>query len=54
MNGRPNESNSIQRDFYTSGLVMLIGIGAVVEARCYSVGSLMSMGPGFALGRTER
>lgn len=54
INGRPSEATSTQRDFYAGGLVMLIGIGAVVEARSYSVGSLRSMGPGFALGRTER
>jgi hypothetical protein len=54
INGRPSEATSIQRDFYAGGLVMLKGIGVVVEARSYPVDSLMSMGPGFALGRTER
>lgn len=36
-----------KRDFYAGGLVMLIGIGAVVEARNYPVDTLMRMGPGF-------
>jgi hypothetical protein len=54
INRGPSEATSIQRDFYAGGLVMLIGIGAVVEARSFSVGSLRSTRPGFALGHTER
>jgi hypothetical protein len=53
MNGRPSEAISIPRDFYAGGLVMVMGVGAVVEAGSYSVG-LRNMGSGFALGPTDR
>jgi len=36
-----------KRDFYAGGLIILIGLGAVVHSRSYPVDSLMRMGPGF-------
>jgi hypothetical protein len=36
-----------KKDYYAGGLMTLIGIGAVLEARHYNIGSLFHMGPGF-------
>jgi hypothetical protein len=36
-----------KKDFYAGGLVILIGVVAIVCARGYSINSLMRMGPGF-------
>ena len=35
------------RDYYGGALMMAIGIGAMVQGRHYSVGTLSRMGPGF-------
>lgn len=36
-----------KRDFYAGGLMILLGLGAAIEAWDYNVGTLMHMGPGF-------
>jgi hypothetical protein len=36
-----------KKDYYAGGLMTLIGIGAVLEARHYNTGTLFHMGPGF-------
>lgn len=36
-----------KKDYYAGGLMTLIGIGAVLEARHYNIGTLFHMGPGF-------
>ena len=36
-----------RRDFWAGGLMVAVGIGAVLEAWTYDVGSLSDMGPGF-------
>jgi hypothetical protein len=36
-----------KRDYYAGGLMSLIGVGVVLEARHYNLGSLFHMGPGF-------
>jgi hypothetical protein len=36
-----------KKDYYAGGLMALVGIGAVLEARHYSTGTLFHMGPGF-------
>ncbi len=36
-----------KKDYYAGGLMMLIGIGSVLEARHYNLGTLFHMGPGF-------
>ncbi|HVY57486.1 MAG TPA: tripartite tricarboxylate transporter TctB family protein [Xanthobacteraceae bacterium] len=36
-----------KRDFYAGGMLILIGLGAAIEAYSYNVGTLMHMGPGF-------
>jgi hypothetical protein len=36
-----------KKDYYAGGLMTLIGLGAVLEARHYNVGTLFHMGPGF-------
>jgi uncharacterized membrane protein len=36
-----------KKDYYAGGLMTLIGIGSVLEARHYNVGTLFHMGPGF-------
>lgn len=36
-----------RRDYYAGGLMVLIGLGAVVQGASYKVGSLTQMGPGF-------
>ena len=36
-----------KKDYYAGTLMTLIGIGAVLEARHYNVGTLFHMGPGF-------
>ncbi|MEW6768747.1 MAG: tripartite tricarboxylate transporter TctB family protein [Pseudomonadota bacterium] len=36
-----------RRDYYGGGLMMLIGLGAALEAQRYGLGSLSHMGPGF-------
>jgi hypothetical protein len=36
-----------KRDYYAGGLMTLIGVGAILEARHYNVGTLFHMGPGF-------
>jgi hypothetical protein len=39
--------NPSNRDYYGGALMMAIGIGAMVQGRHYSVGTLSRMGPGF-------
>jgi hypothetical protein len=41
------QSLRYHRDLYAGGLVALVGIGAMMEASHYTVGSLQEMGPGF-------
>ena len=36
-----------RRDFYAGLLMLLIGLGAILEARHYSLGTLRQMGPGY-------
>jgi len=36
-----------KRDFYAGGLMVLVGLGTVLEARSYNLGTLTHMGPGF-------
>jgi hypothetical protein len=36
-----------KKDYYAGGLMALIGVGAVLEARHYNIGTLFHMGPGF-------
>jgi hypothetical protein len=36
-----------KKDYYAGGLMTLIGVGAVLEARHYNIGTLFHMGPGF-------
>lgn len=36
-----------RRDFYAGGLMMLLGIGTVLQAKSYKMGTLLHMGPGF-------
>jgi putative Ca2+/H+ antiporter (TMEM165/GDT1 family) len=38
---------SQKRDYYAGGLMSLIGIGVILEARHYNFGTLFHMGPGF-------
>jgi hypothetical protein len=40
-------SLTLKKDYFAGALMMLIGIGAVLEARHYSIGTLFHMGPGF-------
>lgn len=36
-----------RRDFFAGGLMMLIGLVAIMEGRNYNLGTLRQMGPGF-------
>jgi putative Ca2+/H+ antiporter (TMEM165/GDT1 family) len=36
-----------KRDLYAGGLIVLVGLGTVLEARTYNTGTLTHMGPGF-------
>jgi hypothetical protein len=36
-----------KKDYYAGGLMTLIGVGSIMEARHYNIGSLFHMGPGF-------
>ena len=36
-----------KKDYYAGGLMTLIGVGSILEARHYNVGTLFHMGPGF-------
>jgi hypothetical protein len=36
-----------KRDYYAGGLMSLIGVGVILEARHYTLGTLFHMGPGF-------
>jgi putative tricarboxylic transport membrane protein len=36
-----------KRDFYAGGLMILLGVGTVLHARNYTLGTLTHMGPGF-------
>jgi hypothetical protein len=38
---------SSKKDYYAGGLMTLIGVGAILEARHYNLGTLFHMGPGF-------
>lgn len=38
---------TLKKDYFAGGLMVLIGIGAILEARHYSLGTLFHMGPGF-------
>lgn len=38
---------SQKRDYYAGGLMTLLGVGAILEARHYNLGTLFHMGPGF-------
>lgn len=39
--------NPYHKDYYGGGLMMLIGLGVVLQGLTYRVGSLSKMGPGF-------
>ena len=39
--------NPYHKDYYGGGLMLLIGLGAVMQGLTYRVGSLSKMGPGF-------
>jgi hypothetical protein len=36
-----------KKDYYAGGLMTIIGVGSVMEARHYNIGTLFHMGPGF-------
>ena len=36
-----------KKDYYAGGLMTLIGVGSIMEARHYNIGTLFHMGPGF-------
>lgn len=36
-----------KKDYYAGGLMVLIGVGSILEARHYNLGTLFHMGPGF-------
>ena len=36
-----------KKDYYAGGLMTLIGVGSILEARHYNLGTLFHMGPGF-------
>ncbi len=38
---------SSKKDYYAGALMTLIGVGAILEARHYNLGTLFHMGPGF-------
>jgi hypothetical protein len=38
---------SSKKDYYAGGLMTLIGVGSILEARHYNPGTLFHMGPGF-------
>ncbi|QRX81086.1 tripartite tricarboxylate transporter TctB family protein [Glaciimonas sp. PAMC28666] len=42
-----NLINKYNKDYYGGGLMMLLGLGAVVQGRTYNIGTLSKMGPGF-------
>lgn len=46
-NVQPGILNTYRRDYYAGALMMLVGVGAVVQAMDYGVGSLSHMGAGF-------
>jgi hypothetical protein len=37
----------MKRDYYAGGLMMLLGVGAVIVGSGYNMGTLVRMGPGF-------
>jgi hypothetical protein len=37
----------VEKDIFAGGLMLLLGLGAVIESRTYGIGALMQMGPGF-------
>jgi hypothetical protein len=37
----------LKRDFYAGGLMILLGIGTVLQAQSYKMGTLTHMGPGY-------
>ena len=37
----------MKRDYYAGGMMMLFGLGAVLEGSHYNMGTLVRMGPGF-------
>jgi hypothetical protein len=39
--------NKSNRDYYGGALMFLLGLGAVLQGRTYSMGTLSRMGPGF-------
>jgi hypothetical protein len=39
--------NKHNRDYYGGGLMLLFGLGAILEGMSYRIGSLVRMGPGF-------
>jgi hypothetical protein len=39
--------NKYNKDYYGGGLMMLLGLGAVLQGMTYQVGTLSRMGPGF-------
>jgi len=51
--GVPDKGNRLlhglkhKRDYYAGGLMTLLGLGTVLEASRYKIGSLTHMGPGF-------
>ena len=40
-------SLTLKKDYFAGALMVLNGVGAVLEARHYSIGTLFHMGPGF-------
>ncbi|MFT4066526.1 tripartite tricarboxylate transporter TctB family protein [Paraburkholderia sp.] len=45
--GKSQFISGYKREYYGGGLMILIGVGAIVNGIQYSVGSLTEMGPGF-------
>lgn len=41
------QKHSINKDYYGGALMILIGLGAILEGTNYRIGSLSQMGPGF-------
>lgn len=43
----PQGMSAQRREYYAGALMMLIGLGAIVQGASYQIGSLTAMGPGF-------
>jgi hypothetical protein len=46
-NAQPSVPSNYRRDYYAGALMVLVGVGAVVQALDYKVGTLTHMGAGF-------